>query len=135
MACRAACINLTARRRPRGEAKVLYDHELPNAPGKSIVCLQVDYVPNGFTPPHRHGGATVSAVVLQGEILSGMNGNPPEVYGPGGTFLEKPGCHHTVSENNSRTEPARLLATFVVDTEVLREGGYGALTVLDEGWE
>ena len=75
------------------------------------------------------------ALVLDGEILSGMNGNPPEVYGPGGTFLERPGCHHTVGENNSRTETARLLATFVVDTEVLRQGGYRALTVLDESWE
>lgn len=124
----------TARTRPFGEVKVLYDYEIPNAPGKSIVCQQVDFPPNAFTPPHRHGGATVSAVVISGEVLSGMNGNPPEVYGPGGTFLERPGCHHTVAENNSATEPATLLATFVVDTEVLKVGGYGALTVVDEDW-
>lgn len=64
-----------------------------------------------------------------------MNDNPPEVYGPGGTFMERPGCHHTVGENNSRDKPAKMLATFVVDTEVIREGGYAALTVLDEGWD
>ena len=121
--------------RPREEIKVLYDYEIPNAPGKSIVGLQLDYMPNGFTPPHRHGGATVVAVILEGEILSGMNGNPPQVYQPGQTFLERPGCHHTVAENNSRTEGAKVVATFVMDTEVLKKGGYKTLTVLDEGWK
>ena len=74
------------------------------------------------------------AVVLEGEFLSGMNGNPPQVYRPRETFMERPGCHHTVSENNSQTGWVRAIATFVVDTEVLRKGGYEALTVLDEGW-
>ena len=31
-------------------------------------------------------------------------------------FQEKPGDRHSVSENASKTEPATLLATFVVDT-------------------
>lgn len=111
---------------------MLFDYELPNVPGKSIVGLEVSYTGNGFTPSHRHGGATVVGLTLQGEILSGMNGNPPAVYGADQTFLEKPGCHHTVSENNSATDPAKLMAIMVVDTSVIREGGYAALTVLDE---
>jgi quercetin dioxygenase-like cupin family protein len=110
---------------------VLYDHKLQNAPGKSIIALEVTYPPNGFTPPHRHGGATVVATVNEGSILSGMNGNPPKVYNVGESFMEMPGCHHTVSENNSQTASAKMTAVFVVDTEVVKDG-YAGLVVLDE---
>ncbi|KAH8697581.1 cupin 2 [Talaromyces proteolyticus] len=123
------------RLRPREEVKVLYDHELKNAPGKSIIGLEIEYSPNGFTPPHRHGGATVVAFVTEGSILSGMNGNPPRVYEPGESFMELPGCHHTVAENNSKTQRAKLIVVLVVDTEVVKKSGYEGLTVLDDGWE
>ena len=121
---------LTRTCRPRENIKILYDHELKNAPGKSIVALEVDFPPNGWTPPHRHGGATVVALITHGSVLSGMNGNPPKVYEVGESFMELPGCHHTVGENNSKTEGARMIATFVVDTEVVK-AGYENLVVLD----
>jgi quercetin dioxygenase-like cupin family protein len=38
-------------------------------------------------------------------------------YRAGESFSELPGDHHGVSENASATEPARLLAVFVVDTD------------------
>lgn len=110
---------------------MLYDYELKNAPGKSIVAMELFFPPNGWTPPHRHGGATVVAYVTEGRVLSGMNGNPPKVYNVGESFMEMPGCHHTVGENDSKTEPAKVIANFVVDTEVLKDG-YQALVVLDE---
>ncbi|PTB35866.1 hypothetical protein M441DRAFT_93645 [Trichoderma asperellum CBS 433.97] len=118
----------------REDIEVLFDHELTNAPGKSIIGLHLDYPPNGFTPPHRHGGATVVAYVMAGELLSGMNDNPPKVYKPGEIFIELPGCHHTVGENNLQTSSTQVIAIMVVDTEVVKTGGYAALTVLDEGW-
>jgi quercetin dioxygenase-like cupin family protein len=37
-------------------------------------------------------------------------------YRAGESFSEFPGDRHAVSENASSTEPARLLAVFVVDT-------------------
>ena len=120
--------------RPRETVEVLYDHELENAPGKSIIGLRVSLGPGAWTPPHRHGGATVVAVVQEGEFLSGMNGNPPKVYLPGESFMERPGCHHTVGENNSNEKPTSIVATMVVDTEVIRKGGYAALTVIDEAY-
>lgn len=123
-----------ARNRPREDIKILFDHELTNAPGKSLIGVHLDYPPEGFTPPHRHGGATVVAYVLTGELLSGMNGNPAKVYKPGETFIELPGCHHTVGENTSKTASTQAIAIFVVDTEVVKTGGYEALTLLDEGW-
>ncbi|KAF4920887.1 hypothetical protein CGCVW01_v006458, partial [Colletotrichum viniferum] len=119
--------------RPRETVKVLYDYQLQNAPGKSIVGVDVEYPPDGFTPPHRHSGATVIARVTEGTILRGMNGNPPQVYKVGESFMEQPGCHHTVGENNSRVLGAKLLAIFVVDTEVVK-GGYDKLTIVDEEW-
>jgi quercetin dioxygenase-like cupin family protein len=121
----------TTSSRPRESIEIVFDHELTNAPGKSIVGVQLEYPPNGFTPPHRHGGATVVAVIQEGQVLSGMNGNPPKVYNPGESFIERPGCHHTVGENNSMEKSARFMAIFVVDTDVLKSRGYAALTEFD----
>lgn len=44
------------------------------------VALEVYHPPSGMTPHHRHEGTTAVAYVLEGEFLSGMNGNPPKVY-------------------------------------------------------
>lgn len=122
--------------RPRETLKILYDYELANAPGKSIVALELTYPPSGWSPPHRHAGAQAVAYVLEGEFLSGMNGNPPKVYKAGEKFVELPGCHHTVSEEASGREGMKAIVVLVVDTEVLRgEKGYGALVEVDEGWE
>jgi quercetin dioxygenase-like cupin family protein len=122
--------------RPRETLKVLYDYELRNAPGKSVVGLELNYAPGGWSPPHRHAGAQAVAYVLEGEFLSGMNGNPPQVYRAGDKFVELPGCHHTVSDNNSSTESMKAIVVLVVDTAVLKgEKGYEALVEIDEGWE
>ncbi|KAH7129556.1 RmlC-like cupin domain-containing protein [Dactylonectria estremocensis] len=120
--------------RPRENVEVMFDYELTNSPGKSIIGLQVILPPGGWTPPHRHGGAHVVAVIQEGEMLSGMNDNPPKVYKAGQTFRELPGCHHTVADNNSEDEPCKFMVIVVIDTDVVKKGGYGALTVLDEGW-
>ncbi|KAF2724613.1 hypothetical protein K431DRAFT_310156 [Polychaeton citri CBS 116435] len=120
--------------RPRENIKFLYDYELKNAPGKSIVAIEVDYPPGGFTPPHRHAGATVVAFVTEGSILSGMNGMPPKVYEAGENFVELPGCHHTTSENHSENHRGKMIATMVVDTEVVKTG-YENLVVIDAEWK
>jgi quercetin dioxygenase-like cupin family protein len=39
------------------------------------------------------------------------------VYHAGESWAEVPGDHHAVSANASDTQPARLLAVFVVDTD------------------
>ena len=46
-----------------------------------------------------------------------MNDGPKRVYHAGESFYELPGAHHAVSRNASATEPAKLLAVFVVDTD------------------
>ncbi|MBW9103912.1 cupin domain-containing protein [Paraburkholderia phenoliruptrix] len=88
---------------------------IANVPGKKMTALVVDYAPGGKSSPHRHGQAFVVAYVLSGSIRSGVDGGEPHVFHAGEHWVEKPGAHHTVSENASDTEPARLLAIFVAD--------------------
>lgn len=89
---------------------------IANVPGKKMTALVVDYAPGGKSSPHRHGQAFVVAYVLSGAIRSGVDGKEAQVFHAGEHWIEKPGAHHTVSENASDTEPARLLAIFVADT-------------------
>ena len=118
--------------RPIPSVELVYQNKLPNCPGKLCVGLLVTYSPNGSTPPHRHAGASVTAYVIEGTIVSKMNNEPTQVFEQGETWFEAPGCHHKVSDNYSQTEPAKLLATFVVDTAVVEKGGVAALVEYDE---
>jgi quercetin dioxygenase-like cupin family protein len=104
---------------PADKSKVTlaFDHALPNVPGKSMKGVLVEYEPGGSSPAHTHPkSAFIYATVLEGEIRSKVNDGPEKVYRAGENFAELPGDHHAVSANNSKTQPARLLAVFVVDT-------------------
>jgi quercetin dioxygenase-like cupin family protein len=103
-----------------GQAKVtlVYDHVLPNVPGKSIRGVLVEYAPGGNSPAHVHPkSAFIYATILAGAIRSQVNDGPVKTYRAGESFSEFPGDRHSVSANASTTEPARLLAVFVVNTE------------------
>ena len=102
------------------DAKVtlVYEHALPNVPGKSIKGILVEYGPGGSSPAHTHAkSAFIYATVLEGAIRSSVNNGPVVTYRTGQSFSEMPGDLHSVSENASKTEPAKLLAVFVVDTD------------------
>ena len=97
---------------------LVYDHALPNVPGKSLKGVLVEYAPGGTSPAHTHpASAFIYATVLEGEIRSQVNNGPVTTYRAGESFSENPGDHHAVSENASKTKPARLLAVFVVNTD------------------
>jgi quercetin dioxygenase-like cupin family protein len=96
---------------------LVYEHELPNVPGKSIRGVLVEYGPGGFSEGHTHpSSAFIYATVLEGAIRSQVNDGPVKVYRAGENFSELPGDRHGVSANDSKTEAAKLLAVFVVDT-------------------
>lgn len=96
---------------------LVFDHALPNVPGKSMKVQLVEYAPGVSSIPHTHAAsAFIYATVLEGAIRSQVNDNPEQVYHAGENFAELPGDHHRVSANASDTEPARLLAVLVVDT-------------------
>jgi quercetin dioxygenase-like cupin family protein len=96
---------------------VVYQHELPNVPGKSIKGVLVEYGPGGYSPSHTHPkSAFIYATVLEGVIRSQVNDGPVMTYKTGQSFSEVPGDRHVVSANASKSKPAKLLAVFVVDT-------------------
>jgi quercetin dioxygenase-like cupin family protein len=102
------------------DAKVtlVYQHELPNVPGKSIKGVLVEYGPGGFSSGHTHPqSAFIYATILEEAIRSQVNDGPVTTYKAGQSFSEFPGDRHGVSANASETMPAKLLAVFVVDTK------------------
>jgi quercetin dioxygenase-like cupin family protein len=96
------------------------------------VSLKVDFAPNASTPPHTHAGAFVAVNVISGHVFNKMNDDPMQIFGPGESFFENPGCRHRISDNASITESATIVATLVIDTKVVDEGGIQALVVTDE---
>jgi quercetin dioxygenase-like cupin family protein len=102
---------------PGAKVSVVFDAPLPNVPGKSMRAVLVEYEPGAGSPSHRHpDSAFIYARVLEGAIRSKVNDEPEKTYKAGESWSEKPGDHHQVSHNASDTEPAKLLAVFVVDT-------------------
>jgi quercetin dioxygenase-like cupin family protein len=98
---------------------LVYQHELPNVPGKSIKGVLVEYGPGGYSSAHTHPkSAFIYATVLEGAIRSQVNDGPVTTYKAGQSFSEMPGDRHAVSANASKTKPAKLLAVFVVDSNV-----------------
>ena len=96
---------------------VVFDDALPNVPGKSMKGVLVEYEPGGSSSAHTHpDSAFIYATVLEGAIRSQVNDGPVTTYRAGESFAELPGDHHSVSANASDSEPAKLLAVFVVDT-------------------
>jgi len=97
---------------------VVFDHALPNVPGKSIKGVLVEYGPGVATGGHIHPkSAFIYATVLEGAIRTSVNNGPVVTYRAGQNFPEMPGDRHTLDENASKTEPAKLLAVFVVNTD------------------
>jgi quercetin dioxygenase-like cupin family protein len=91
---------------------------IPNIPGKSLVAVVVSYAPGAKSAAHHHANsAFTSAYVLSGAVRSQVDDEPAKIYRAGESWFEQPGAHHKISENASATEPAQLLAIFVVDTD------------------
>lgn len=102
----------------KAKITVVFDHALPNVKGKSMKGVLVEYQPGGSSPAHTHpDSAFIYATVLKGAIRSKVNDGPEKTYRAGENFAEMPGDRHAVSANASDTEPASLLAVFVLDTD------------------
>jgi quercetin dioxygenase-like cupin family protein len=86
---------------------------IPNLSGTSFTSAIVSFPPGAKALPHRHGEAFVYAYVLSGTIRSRLDDQPAKVYHPGEDWYEAPGARHRVTENLSKTRPARLLVVFV----------------------
>jgi quercetin dioxygenase-like cupin family protein len=102
-----------------GEEKVtpVQMQKLPDVPGKQVAMAVVSYEPGQASAPHFHSGS-VFAYVLEGEVVSQLEGQPPVTYKAGESWYEPPRAPHLVSRNASSTRPAKLLAWLLMD-----EGG------------
>jgi quercetin dioxygenase-like cupin family protein len=89
---------------------------LPNVDGKTFTAAKVDFPPAARAVPHRHGAAFVYAYVLNGTVASRLDGEPVRTYHRGDYWVERPGAHHVLTANTSRTEPAKLLVVFISNT-------------------
>jgi quercetin dioxygenase-like cupin family protein len=103
-----------------GEAQTVtknFEAAIPNIPGKSLIALEVEYAPGAASPSHTHAkSAFIYAYVISGAIESKVNDGKTRIYRAGESWSEAPGATHSISRNASKTEPAKLLAVFVLDT-------------------
>ena len=113
----AFSITASAGDKPAGKVTVVFDRPIPNIPGKSMKGVLVEYGPGASSPAHTHPKtAFIYATVLEGAVRIRVNDAPEKVYNVGENFVEEPGSLHQVSANASDTQPARLLAVFVLDS-------------------
>jgi len=103
-----------------GQAETItknFEAAIPNIPGKSLIAVQVDYAPGAASPSHTHAkSAFIYAYVISGAIESKVNDGETRIYRSGESWSEQPGALHSISRNASKTEPAKLLAVFILDT-------------------
>jgi quercetin dioxygenase-like cupin family protein len=90
---------------------------IPNIPGKSLIAVEVNYPAGAASPSHTHAkSAFIYAYVISGAIESKVNDGATHIFRAGESWSEPPGATHSISRNASKSEPAKLLAVFVLDT-------------------
>jgi len=80
---------------------------------KEVQMEIVTFSPGSVSSPHRHPCPTFG-YLLQGELESVFEG-VRHIYKTGDSFYEKPNGLHSLTRNNSKSEPARLLVFFIND--------------------
>src|ERR1700748_570042 len=94
------------------QVNTLFTKQLPEAPGKEVEVVTVNYAPGAADEIHRHDAHTV-VYVLEGEVEMQVRGGTLQRLGPGQVFYESPEDVHTVSRNTSKTKPAKFVAFFI----------------------
>lgn len=96
---------------------VNFEQAIPNIPGKSLIAVEVEYAPGAASAPHLHAKSSfIYAYVVSGAIESKVNDEEVRIYRAGQSWSEAPGAFHSISRNASKTDSAKLLAVFVVDS-------------------
>jgi quercetin dioxygenase-like cupin family protein len=90
----------------------LMTKHLPDLPGKEGLVETVVLAPGEVVPAHRHN-ADVFAYVLDGSLITQVQGGKPQTVHAGEVFYESPTDVHIGSRNASTTQPAKLLVFFV----------------------
>jgi quercetin dioxygenase-like cupin family protein len=106
----------TVRKAPSETLSPLFKTALPDVKHRTFTSAIVDFPPAARAAPHRHGAAFVYAYVLDGTVVSRLEGKPSHTYHQGEDWVEQPGAHHVLTANTSRTKPAKLLVVFISHT-------------------
>lgn len=91
---------------------VLMKQALPDMAGKVATVLTVDFAPGAASDPHVHPGS-VFVYVLEGAVVTQLEGEQPMTYTKGQSWYESPKKPHVVARNASRTEPAKILVVLL----------------------
>jgi quercetin dioxygenase-like cupin family protein len=94
------------------QVNTLLTKQPPEAPGKEIEVITVNYASGGVDAIHRHDAHAV-VYVLDGEVEMQVRGGTLRRFGPGQVFYESPEDVHTVSRNASKTKPAKFVVFFI----------------------
>lgn len=94
---------------------VLMKLSLADMAGKAAKVLTVECTPGAASDSHVHPGSVI-AYVLEGAVVSQLEGEKPITYTKGQSWYEPPKKAHVVSKNASSTEPAKLLV-FLLSNE------------------
>ena len=89
----------------------LQDRDL-SIPGKHVVQARVEFEPGAGVGRHTHPGEEIS-VVLEGQLLLEVDGQPARTIKAGEAFLVPAGVIHAGKNNGSGK--GVVLATYVVD--------------------
>jgi len=87
---------------------VLMKQPLADMVGKVATMLTVAYAPGAASDPHVHPGS-VFAYVLEGTVVTQLEGEQTVTYTKGQSWYESPKKPHMVSRNASVTESAKIL--------------------------
>lgn len=98
-----------------GEEQVqpLMKQPLPDVPGKNALMATVTLAPGQSAAPHLHPGS-IFAYVLEGDVVSQLEGQEARTYAAGESWYEPPRTHHLVTRNPSTSKPAKLLVWAIV---------------------
>ena len=98
------------------EVAMLFKQDLADMPGKAGQLLTVEFAPGEVSAPHRHNAHTF-VYVLEGSVVMQVQGGEAKTLTAGQTFYENPDDIHTVANNASDTEPAKILVFFIKDSD------------------
>ena len=101
---------------PGAEVAMLFKQDLMDMPGKAGQVLTVEFAPGEVSASHRHNAHTF-VYVLEGSVVMQVQGGEVKTLTAGQTFYENPDDIHTVANNASDTEPAKILVFFIKDSD------------------
>jgi len=91
------------------QVNTLLTKQPPEAPGKEIEVITVNYAPGAVDAIHRNDAHDV----LDGEVEMQVRGGTLRRLGPGQVSFESPEDVHTVTRNASKTKPAKFVVFFI----------------------